>query len=82
MSNLRGKWSSISRAYENLWEDLLLRRTSTEPSEEYRRIRNEMEGEVDDTGPDLPPNKKLIKRYNDEVLESRKGLNFAEKGGE
>ena len=30
MSNLRGKWSRISRAYENLWEDLLLGQTSTE----------------------------------------------------
>ena len=82
MSNLRGKWSRISRAYENLWEDLLLGRTSTELIEEYRRIRNEMEGEEDNTGPDLPRNKKLTKRYKDEVLESRKGLNFAEKGGD
>ena len=82
MSNLRGKWSRISRAYENLWEDLLLGRTSTELVEEYRRIRNEMEGEEDNTAPDLPRNKKLIKRYRDEVLESRKRLNLADRGGE
>ena len=83
MSNLRGKWSRISRAYENLWEDLLLGRTGTELVEEYRKIRNEMEGEEDNTSPDLPRNKrKLIQRYENEVLESRKGLNFAEKGGE
>jgi hypothetical protein len=30
VSNLKGKWSRISRAYENLWEDLLLGQTSTE----------------------------------------------------
>ena len=51
--------------------------------EEYRKIRNEMEGEEDNTSPDLPRNKrKLRQRYENEVLESRKGLNFAEKGGE
>ena len=83
ISNLRGKWSRISRAYENLWEDLLLGRTGTELVEEYRKIRNEMEGEEDNTSPDLPRNKrKLRQRYENEVLESRKGLNFAEKGGE
>ena len=83
MSNLKGKWSRISRAYENLWEDLLLSPTNTELVEEYRRIRNEMEGEEDNTSPDLPRNKrKLIQRYENEVLESRRGLNFAEKGGE
>ncbi|MYE89264.1 hypothetical protein F4X33_09750, partial [Candidatus Poribacteria bacterium] len=52
MSNLKGKWSRISRAYENLWEDLLLGPTNTELVEEYRRIRNEMEGEEDNTSPD------------------------------
>ena len=83
MSNLKGKWSRISRAYENLWEDLLLGPTNTELVEEYRRIRNEMEGEEDNTSPDLPRNKrKLIQRYENEVLESRRGLNFADKGGE
>ena len=42
-----------------------------------------MEGEEDNTSPDLPRNKrKLRQRYENEVLESRKGLNFAEKGGE
>ena len=72
MSNLRGKWSRISRAYENLWEDLLLDRTGTELVGEYRRVRDEMEGEEDNTAPDLPLNKrKLIKRCYDEILESR-----------
>ena len=71
MSNLRGKWSRISRAYENLWENLLLGPTTTELVEEYRRIRNEMEGEEDNTILDLPHDKKLIQRCRDEVLESR-----------
>ena len=71
MSNLKAKWSRISRAYENLWEDLLLGPISTELVEEYRRIRNEMEGEEDNTAPDLPHDKKLIRRCRDEVLESR-----------
>jgi hypothetical protein len=72
MSNLRGKWSRIRKAYENLWDDLLLDPTSIEiVSEEYRRIRNEMEGEEDKTAPDLPYNKKLIKQCRDDVLESR-----------
>ncbi len=72
VSNLKGKWSRISRAYENLWEDLLLDRTGTELVGEYRRVRDEMEGEEDNTAPDLPLNKrKLIKRCYDEILESR-----------
>ena len=71
MSNLRGKWSRISRAYENLWEDLLLGQTSAEVFNEYRRIRNEMEGEEDNTALDLPHDKKIIQRCLDEVLESR-----------
>ena len=71
MSNLKGKWSRISRAYENLWEDLLLGRTNTELVEEYRRVRNEMEGEEDNTAPDLPHDKKLIQRCWEEILESR-----------
>ena len=43
-----------------------------------------MEGEEDNTAPDLPHDKKLIQRCRDEVLESRglTGLNIAEKGGE
>ena len=60
----------------------MLGRTSPELVEEYRRIRNEMEGEEDNTAPDLPRNKKLLKRYRDEVLESKKRLNLAERGGE
>jgi hypothetical protein len=72
MSNLRGKWSRISRTYENLWEDLLLGRTSADIVEEYRKSRNEMEDEEDNTAPDLPRNKRrLIRRCRDEVLESR-----------
>ena len=71
MSNLKGKWSRISRAYENLWEDLLLGPTTTELVEEYRKVRNEMEGEEDNTAPDLPHDKKLIQRCRDEILESR-----------
>lgn len=71
MSNLKGKWSRISRAYENLWEDLLLGQTSIEVFNEYRRIRNEMEGEEDNIVLDLPHDKKLIQRCRDEVLESR-----------
>ena len=67
MSNLRGKWSRISRAYENLWENLLLGQTSTDVFNEYRRIRNEMEGEEDNTILDLPHDKKLIQRCRDEV---------------
>ena len=74
MSNLKGKWSRISRAYENLWEDLLLGPTTTELVEEYRKVRNEMEGEEDNTAPDLPHDTKLIQRCRDEILESR-GLN-------
>ena len=74
MSDLRGKWSRIGRAYENLWEDLLLGRASADMIEEYRKSRNEMEDEEDNTAPDFPRNKRrLIKRYYDEVLES-KGL--------
>lgn len=59
VSNLKAKWSRIGRAYENLWEDLSLDPISTELFEEYRRIRNEMEGEEDNTAPDLPHDKKL-----------------------
>ena len=49
-------------------------RASADMIEEYRKSQNEMEDEEDNTAPDFPRNKRrLIKRYYDEVLES-KGL--------